>query len=318
MAWSKSYSDTRSTPTIENDRIYLISGMGEVICLALEDGTIIWTVNAHEKYKGELHRWGVAESPLIVDDKVIYVTGGTQTSVIALNKLTGKEMWTSKSLGDPKAFVSPIIYKNGSVRQIVAVTAKHIVGLDPATGEIQWQYQNLPDESDADAYRRATIKANSPIYKGNELYYSRGYDQSSYMIRISDDGKSVSELWTGDVMDTHHGGYVNIGDHIYASNWESNSKGKWGCIEWSTGKVLFEETWNTKGSIIYADGMLYCYEERSGNVALVNPNPQKFEIISTFKITDGSGPHWAHPYIAEDKLLIRHGEVLFVYNIGQI
>jgi hypothetical protein len=116
-------------------------------------------------------------------------------------------------------------------------------------------------------------------------------------------------------MDTHHGGYVKVGDYLFGSNWENNSKGNWVCLEWASGKVMWEEKWHTKGSIICADGMLYCYEERSGNVALVNPSPAKFDIVSTFKITEGSGPHWAHPAIAEGKLFIRHGDVLMVFDI---
>jgi hypothetical protein len=79
---------------------------------------------------------------------------------------------------------------------------------------------------------------------------------------------------------------------------------------------MYEEEWVTKGSIVSADGMLYCYEERSGNLALVKPNPDEFEVISTFKIEKGSGPHWAHPYIADGKLLVRHGDVLMVFDIA--
>jgi outer membrane protein assembly factor BamB len=94
-----------------------------------------------------------------------------------------------------------------------------------------------------------------------------------------------------------------------------NSKGNWVCLEWETGEVMFEQEWITKGSIVSADGMLYCYEERSGNVALVKPNPEKFDVISTFNIQAGSGPHWAHPYIADGKLLMRHGNVLMIFNI---
>jgi hypothetical protein len=79
---------------------------------------------------------------------------------------------------------------------------------------------------------------------------------------------------------------------------------------------MYDEKWNTKGSIALAEGLLYCYEERGGNVALVKPTPEKFDIISTFKIEDGTGPHWAHPYIADKKLLIRHGEVVMVFDIA--
>jgi outer membrane protein assembly factor BamB len=288
--------------------------MGEVVCLRAHDGSQVWRVDAHERYKGELHRWGVAESPLVVDDKVIYTTGGEMTSVIALDKENGDEIWKTRSLGGPKAFVSPILYEFNGLRQIIAAVAEYVLGIDPANGDILWTYQNLPEEDDK-TRGRATIKTNSPIYEGDEVYISRGYDQVSFMLKMAPDGRSVTEKWTGTTMDTHHGGYVKVGDHLYGSNWESNSKGNWVCLDWKTGEVRYEEKWITKGSVVFADGMLYCYEERSGNISLVTPTPEKFDQVSQFRIEAGSGPHWAHPYISAGKLFIRHGDVLMVFDI---
>ena len=85
---------------------------------------------------------------------------------------------------------------------------------------------------------------------------------------------------------------------------------------WDTGEIKFVDEWDTKGALIMADGMLYAYNER-GNVGLVKPTPDGFEVISQFRITKGAGPHWAHPFIANGKLLVRHGEVLFVYDIKE-
>jgi outer membrane protein assembly factor BamB len=125
----------------------------------------------------------------------------------------------------------------------------------------------------------------------------------------------VSEKWRTEVLDTHHGHYVRVGEYIYGSNWLNNSQGNWVCLEWSTGEVMYETEWETKGPIAFADNRLYCWEERTGNLALVNPTPEKFDIVSTFKIEDGSGPYWSHPFIVDGKLLLRHGEVLMVFNI---
>lgn len=312
-SWTKTYQDTRCTPTIDGKRIYMISGTGQLACLNRKDGSTLWSVDAHKKFKGKIHKWGVAESPLIIDDKVIYTNGGNETSVIAFDKLTGKTAWTSESVGGARTYVSPVIYQNGNVRLIVASTSDYVIGIDPANGNISWKYKYLPD--DPENSRGSTNSTNSAIIKGSEIFISKGYDQYGVMLRVGKDGKSIQEQWRTDVLDTHHGHYVNVGDYIYGSNWESNSKGKWVCLEWRTGKVMYEESWQTKGPIAYADQKLYCYEERGGNVALVNPTPEKFDIISTFKIEHGSGPHWAHPYIVDGKLLIRHGDVVMVFNI---
>jgi outer membrane protein assembly factor BamB len=312
-SWENSYPETRSTPTIEDNRLYLISGMGEVVCLNKDDGNIIWSVNAYEKYDGELHRWGVAESPLVIDDKVIYTNGGNKTSVIALDKLSGEEKWTTESVGGTRTYVSPVIYRNGDVRQILASTSDYVIGINPQNGHIDWKYYYLREPKEGE--RQVTISPNSAIIKGNEVFISKGYDSYGVMLTIAEDGKSVTEKWRTEVMDTHHGHYVNVGDYIYGSNWLSNSQGNWVCLKWDTGEVMFEEKWKTKGPIAYADNRLYLWEERTGNFALVNPTPQKFDIVSSFRVQDGSGPYWAHPYIADGKLLLRHGEVLLVYDI---
>lgn len=312
-SWENSYPDTRSTPTIEEDRLYVISGMGEVVCINKSNGEIIWTVNAHDKYQGEFHRWGVAESPLVIDNKVIYTSGGASTSVIAFNKLTGEEVWKTESVGGARTYVSPVIYEHGDVRQILASTSDYVIGIDPADGTVDWRYYFLREKQEG--VRQVTISPNSAIIKGKEVFISKGYNSYGVMLAIAEDGKAVTEKWRTEVLDTHHGHYVNVGDFIYGSNWLNNSQGNWVCLNWESGEVMYEEKWNTKGPIAYADGRLYLWEERTGNFAIVNPTPEKFDLVSSIKISDGSGPYWAHPYIKDGKLLLRHGEALMVYNI---
>lgn len=314
-SWENSYPETRSTPTVDEDRIYVISGMGEVVCLNLSDGSVIWKVNANVEYDGELHRWGVAESPLIVDDKVIYTSGGSVSSLVAFNKTNGDLVWRSPGVGGARTYVSPILFENKDYQLIIGVTENDILGIIPDNGQIAWTFKFMPPP-DFEG-RVVTINTNSAIYRGNDIFISKGYDQFGVMLTSGPDVKDIKEKWRTEVMDTHHGHYVLVGDYLYGSNWLNNSQGNWICLEWESGNVMYEEKWITKGSIAYADGMLYCYEERSGNVALVNPDPKKFDIVSTFKVEHGSGPHWAHPYIADKKLLIRHGEALMVFDIAE-
>jgi hypothetical protein len=137
------------------------------------------------------------------------------------------------------------------------------------------------------------------------------------MFTISPDGESVQLKWKDNILDNHHGGIVLVDGYIYGSNWLNNGNGNWVCLEWETGKVMYEEHWHNKGSIIYADGRLYLYDEKRGHVGLVEPTPEEFRLISSFRIKEGSGPHWAHMSIYDKKLFIRHGEVLFVYDISE-
>jgi hypothetical protein len=87
-------------------------------------------------------------------------------------------------------------------------------------------------------------------------------------------------------------------------------------MDWASGDIKYEEKWDSKGSLVMADGLLYGYNER-GNVGLIKPDPAGFNVISSFKITEGAGPHWAHPFVADGKLFMRHGEVLMVFEIKE-
>jgi len=135
------------------------------------------------------------------------------------------------------------------------------------------------------------------------------------MLELTPDGNDVKLKWSDPALDTHHGGVVLVDGYIYGSNWISNGMGNWICQEWETGKVMYDQKWYYKGSIIFADGLLYVYEEKQGNVGLVELTPDGFNVISSFRIEEGSGPHWAHMSIYDRKLFIRHGTVLFVYDL---
>ncbi|MCP3929958.1 MAG: PQQ-binding-like beta-propeller repeat protein [Bacteroidetes bacterium] len=313
-SWLNSFPDTRSTPTIEEDRIYLISGTGELVCLNSKTGEKNWSVDVDANFDAEWHRWGVAESPLIVGNKVICTPGGPTTTVVAFDKMTGEKIWQTESVGGKRSYVSPILYEYKGIPVILAMTTRHLLAVHPKDGKIAWKYLYHEwewNESDD------LILTNTPIFRDDEIFISKGYDYPSVMVKMNSDGTGVERKWMNQVLDNHHHGLVLVDGYIYGSNWENNRKGKWVCLDWNNGEVKYEEEWFNKGNIIYADGLLYCYEEKSGNVALVRPNPEKFDIISSFKIEKGSGPHWAHPTIYDGKLYIRHGDVIMVYDIQE-
>ncbi|MDP2890100.1 MAG: PQQ-binding-like beta-propeller repeat protein, partial [Bacteroidota bacterium] len=226
-SWAKSFPDTRSTPTIEDDRIYIISGTGELVCLNVNDGAIRWKVNVDKDYSAEWHIWGVSESPLIVDDKVICTPGGAKTSVVAFDKMTGKPVWQSESVGGPRSYVSPIIYEYKQFRYILAVTGTHLVALEPASGKVVWSFKYW-DGTKWD--QPGLIWTNTPTFKGRDIFLSMGYDYRNAMVEMSEDGMSVTEKWSNMTLDNHHHGLIELDGFIYGSNWQSNSKGKWVCM----------------------------------------------------------------------------------------
>ena len=311
--WTNGYSDSRCTPTLEGNKVYVQSGTGRMSCFDAVTGKLIWAVEVDKKFICNYDVYGNAEAPLIVDNKIISSPIGSLAGVVALDKNTGKVIWQSKKLIGRRSWASPILYQYQNFKYILTQSDEELIAVNADNGEIMWTYRYFKSRAEKKFGWNTVV--NSPIYKNNEIYTSKGYDYPSVMLQMAADGKSVSVKWTSKVLDCHIGGMVLIDGYIYGSNWTSNDMGKWACLKWDTGQAMYDYQWINKGAVISADNKLYCTEEKSGNVALVKPNPAKFDIVSTFKVTKGSGKYWSHPMIDNGKLFIRHGSFLMVYNI---
>lgn len=300
--WTTNYVGTRCTPTISEGKLYLYSGEGELVCMDESTLEILWKKSIITDFQGENLRFGVNESPLVVDDKVI-ITPGKKNNVVALNKNTGEVIWTCAGEGDLSAYCSPLYLGDQEVPQIVTITGKHVLGIHVRTGEKLWSfaYNNQRD-----------IHPNTPIYADNMLLCVYGYGKGSIMLRLSDGGRKVEQVWENNELDSKFGGAVKIGDYAYASG---DNNRYWFCVDWKTGENKYKEKGLAMGNVIYADGMLYCYSDK-GEMALVRPTPEKFDIVSQFPITLGTGEHWAHTVIYKGVLYVRHGNTLMAYKIS--
>lgn len=314
-SWTGSNPESRATPTVEGNKVYTCSGFGDLACIDATNGKIIWTYKASELNKGTYGTWGIAEALLTDGEKVYYSPGGPETMTIALNKSTGALIWKSVSLNDKPGYVSPILINYAGKKMIINASLGHIFAVDVSNGEILWKVAH-EQSSDPNLRRFDLIKCTTPIFKDGMVYVTGGYDTGGMMVRIAADGKSANVVWTDSNLDNHHGGVVLVDGYIYGSNWLNNNNGNWCCIEWNTGKKMWEEPWNTKGSIISAEGMLYIYEEKNGNAGLLKVNPEKFDLVSSFRVTQGdTGPFWAHPVIHNGVLYLRHSNALMAYDI---
>jgi outer membrane protein assembly factor BamB len=312
-AWFRSYSDSRCTPTIKEDRIYLIGGSGRLVCIDATNGNVHWERDIQTEYEGEWARFGTGEAPLLVDDLVVATVGGNKTTMVALHTADGTPAWQTNSIGGERSYGSPKLYERNGVRQILGFTSKNVFGVNPENGKVMWNHPYFPENKRVKS--RGAFMTNTPLVHENEIYYTCGYDVPAIKLAIAEDGQSVKTMWVDTMLDVHHHGVVYVDGYIYGTNWYNNRQGDIICLDWETGKVNYKHDFGGKSSVIYADGMLYFYQERSGEVALAKPNPEKFEMVSSFKVEHGTGPHWAHPTIYDKKLFIRHGETLMVYDI---
>ena len=155
------------------------------------------------------------------------------------------------------------------------MTDHSIIGVDAANSEILWQY-------DCKLYqgKPKAINPNTPIYQDGYIYVTSGYDKGGAKLKLSEDGSEVvAQEWKDSTLDCHHGGVVLVDGYIYGTSWRGNAAGNWVCLDWKTGKVIYETEWIGKGSVTYADGMLYCYEEKQGTVGLIKATPEKFSRV---------------------------------------
>ncbi len=310
-AWTQSTPESRATPTVEGSKVYTSSGLGDVACFDGTTGKTIWSYKASEMNQGTYGRWGIAESLLIDGDKLYFSPGGPETMTIALNKATGEILWRSGSLDDKPGYVSPILVDYAGKRAIVNVSLEHVYAVDASNGDILWKVAHPNPRAG-----REMIFCVTPLFYDGRVYVTGGYNMGGMLVEIAEDGRSADVVWTDDLLDVHHGGVVLVNGYIYGANWLHNGDGNWCCIDWETGEKMWEEHWNCKGSVISAEGMLYIYDEKRGNVGLLRANPEKFDLVSSFQVTQGSaGPFWAHPVIHNGVLYLRHTDALMAYNI---
>ena len=300
--WSKNYNGPRETVTINEGKLYILTGTGFLICMNQETLDILWQKDIVVDFEGKNIAWGVNESPLIVGEKVILTPGGKENNVVALNKNDGSLIWACAGEGDLSAYCSPLYIEKIEIPQIVTMMANHILGIDISTGEKLWsfKYEN-----------QRRIHPNTPIYHDNMLLCTSGYGKGSVMFRFTDGGRSVEKVWEETEFGAKTGAMVKVGDNIYGSG--DNSK-FWFCVDWETGEIKYRDNAIAVGVVIAADDMLYCYSEK-GEMALVKATPEKFDLISKFPITLGTQQHWAHPVIYQGVLYVRHGDTLMAYEI---
>jgi len=298
--WSKSYEGPRGTVTINDGKLFVMSGLGELSCFKQKDLSMVWKKNILDDFDASNITWGINEAPLIVDDMVIATPGGEKNNLIALNKKTGKTVWTTAGEGDLSAYCSPMYIEEHGI--IVTMTANHIIGVDAKSGVKLWSYEQT---------NRWSVHANTPIYSDNMLLCTSGYGKGSVMLKLNAGGKAVEKVWFAEKLDNRMGAMVKIGDYAYGSG---DKNRYWYCVDWNTGEIKYEAKGMAMGNIIYNDGMLYMYTDR-GEMVLAKENPEKLDVISRFNITMGTAQHWAHPVIYKGLLYVRHGDTLMAYNL---
>ncbi|MBN1420951.1 MAG: PQQ-binding-like beta-propeller repeat protein [Planctomycetes bacterium] len=314
-AWDGSYPGTRSTPTIADGLLYHLSGIGNLICLEARSGEVEWSINILREFHGRNITWGLAESPLVVGDRVICTPGGEEVSLVALDRKTGKVAWTCTGAGDKPGYASPILVDHDGLVQIVTVMSEAVVGVRASDGKLLWRHPHkvYADENiTTPLFHDGFLVVSGCVLKGT----------TSLRLRVSGDECSVQTHWHNKTLDIKQGGIVLHDGRLYGYAETQVKHGPWMCIDFESGKTIFRSaplasSYKYKnGCLTYADGMLYLYSD-DGNMALVRPADTGFEVAGRLRVEDpGERPTWAHPVVFGRKLYVRYGGRLGVYDVA--
>ncbi len=294
----------RGTPTVDGDRLYVMTENGELAALRAGDGDVIWQRNILNDFGGRNIPWLISESPLVDGDRVIATPGGRGAGMVALDKMTGETIWTSNELSDEAGYASVIAADVQGVRTYITLTAAAGVGVRASDGQLMWSYPRVANR---------TANVSTPVFHDNKTFYSSAYGTGAALLDLAArDGKvQAREIYFTRSMQNHHGGVVLVDGYLYGFNNSILT-----CLEFATGKMMWRDRSVGKGSITYADGNLYILSEKYV-AGLVEATPAGYNEKGRFEIEDQGWPSYAHPVVSDGKLYLRNQGTLASYDIGE-
>ncbi len=321
-AWKDKYLGPRSTPTVDGERVYVVTTEGDVYCLAAASGEVQWKRSLPAdfgarmmSYEGK-YEWKFSESPLVDGNRLIVTPGMPDAVLVALDKKTGKDIWRAKMPklgdgGDDGAGYSSVVISNaGGVKQYVQFVGRGVIGVEAETGRFLWGYNRIANN---------VANIATPIIDGDHVFASSGYDTGSVLLKIhrkKDEFRAEEVYWLEhDTMQNHHGGVILHEGYLYTGT--GHNKGFPLAVEMATGKVAWGPQRNKgrdSAALSYADGHLY-FRYQNGLMVLVEATPEGYREKGSFMIPDVVMQSWPHPAIVDGMLYLREQDDMFCYDL---
>jgi outer membrane protein assembly factor BamB len=305
-AWKRSYGGARACCLMDGGRLYHMNAFGRVACLDPADGREVWAVDTLQRLDAPTIAWGHSECLLADGPRLIVTPGGRKGMMAALDKATGRTVWASDPIeGDTASYSSPILFAFGGRRHLVSLSSRHAFGVDADSSKLLWT-QPRPT--------RYLAITTTPLYRDGRVVVASpdGKTAEQYRLVVSPDGVRAEPQWLSP-MKNMSGGIVCVDGMLYGSGYPRD--GGWRCVDFATGKVLYEMNDLTIGPVLWADGRLYCLSE-TGDMALLQPTSDGFRARGRFTLVAGeAGDVWAHPVIHEGKLYLRYHDTLWCYDV---
>ena len=304
--WAVPYAGSRATPTVDGDTVYFLSELGNLTAFDVANGDKRWSKDIAQTFGAEKPEYGYSESVLIQGDRLFCCPGGEKAYMVALDKRNGDLLWANAEINDDVGNSSSVLAEIAGSEQIISVTSARIFAVNPEDGKILWQYPFSNKRSN---------NATDVIVQDGLVYASSGYGKGSVLLkpeRSKDGAFTVKVVWESELLDNHHGGVVLVDGHLYGAGHESRG---WFCLEFLSASQCWQS--RGKGSLTYADGHLYCLDEK-GQMSLVRADPKEFIQVAQFTVPKGGeGAYWAHPVVCGGRLYVRHSDQLYAYDISQ-
>ena len=282
----------RGTPTVDGDRLYVLTENGDLACLK-HDGTMVWQRNILKDFGGRNIGWLISESPLVDGNHVIVTPGGRGAAMVALDKMTGKTVWTSKELSDEAGYSSPVVADVQGVRTVMTLTAEAGVGVRASDGKLMWRYRTVANN---------TANIATPIFFDNKVFYTSDYGTGGGAARrCSAEGGEVKaqEIYFTREMQNHHGGVVLVNGYLYGFNNSILT-----CLEFATGKMAGATAASARARSPTPTA-ISTSSARTSSSASPRRRPPAIERKDASRSATRA-PGWAHPVVSGGRLYIRN------------
>jgi outer membrane protein assembly factor BamB len=290
----------RGTPTVEAGRVYAFGASGDLTVLDAASGKLIWTVNVLEKFGGDNITWGLSESPLVLNDRILVNAGSPNASIVALRKTDGSVLWRSGN--DEAGYSSAVLQQIGGLREAIFFTGRRALGVNVDDGRVLWSYDRVSNR---------TANIATPIVQGNRVFLSSDYGTGAALLELSAAGGGVTarEVYFTREMRNHHASSVLVGDYLYGF-----SSAILTAMHFGNGEVAWRDRSVGKGSLVFADDRLYLYSE-NGVVGLAEATPAGYRELGRFHVQTGRLPTWSHPVVSGGRFYLRDQDVIYAYDV---
>ena len=267
--------------------------------------------------------WGFSESPLVDGDRVVCTPGAADAMLVAVDKLTGKEIWRTDMPASPlgprgkdgAGYSSSVVSNACGVKQYVQLVGRGLIGVRADDGKLLWHYN---------AIANGTANIPTPLVSGDYVFCSSGYrDGGAALLKLvpEADGIQAEEVYyhPANVLQNHHGQMVLKDGYVYFGN--RHNSGFPVCVEMASGKIAWGGSQRGPGSgsaaITLADGHLV-FRYQSGEVALIEATPSEYRLKGSFKPEYVSrNPCWSQPVVTGGKLYLRDQDKLMCYDVRE-